>query len=121
MGGFADRRFEAPLLVCKPVLAEAMHLLARLPTAQDALLGFLESGALDLAFRIGEHVAALRRLHKKYRGQPMSLADVCIVRMAELHDQHVVLMLDSDFSSYRSRADSGCARSSGRSLESWSG
>jgi hypothetical protein len=31
----------------------------------------------------------------------MSLADPCIVRMAEIHDRHVVLTLDSDFSIYR--------------------
>jgi len=31
----------------------------------------------------------------------MSLADACIVRMAEIHDRHAVLTLDSDFSIYR--------------------
>jgi uncharacterized protein len=31
----------------------------------------------------------------------MSLADACIVRMAEIHDRHAVLTLDSDFSVYR--------------------
>jgi predicted nucleic acid-binding protein len=42
-------RFEeldAPLLVCEPVLAEAMYLLARYPKAQDTLLGLIEDGAL---------------------------------------------------------------------------
>ena len=34
---------EAPLLVCEPVLAEAMYLLARLSRAQDALLELLEN------------------------------------------------------------------------------
>jgi predicted nucleic acid-binding protein len=92
---------EVPLLVCEPVLAEAMHLLARLPRAQDALFGLLENGALRIAFRVEEHVPALHRLHRKYRDQPMSLADACIVRMAELHDRHAVLTLDSDFSVYR--------------------
>ena len=37
----------------------------------------------------------------KYRDRPMSLADACIVRMAELHDAHAVFTLDSDFSVYR--------------------
>src|SRR5512145_3051002 len=39
---------EAPLLLCEPVLAQAMHLhlLARVAVAQDALLGLLENGAL---------------------------------------------------------------------------
>jgi predicted nucleic acid-binding protein len=92
---------EVPLLVCEPVLAETMHLLARLPRAQDALFGLLENGALRIAFRVEEHVPDLHRLHRKYRDRPMSLADACIVRMAELHDRHAVLTLDSDFSVYR--------------------
>jgi predicted nucleic acid-binding protein len=92
---------EAPLLVCEPVLAEAMYLLARLPRAQDALFGLLENGALRIAFRLDEHVRALHRLHRKYRDTPMSLADCCLVRMAELNDRHAVLTLDADFSIYR--------------------
>jgi predicted nucleic acid-binding protein len=63
---------DTPLLVCEPVLAEAMHLLARFSGAQDALIGFLENGALSIAFRIDEHVSALRKLHQKYRDRPMS-------------------------------------------------
>src|SRR5262249_30291071 len=92
---------DAPLLVCEPVLAEAMHLVARFPKAQDALFGFVENGALRIAFRIDEHVSALRRLQQKYRDRPMSLADACIVRMAEIHEHHAVLTLDSDFAVYR--------------------
>jgi predicted nucleic acid-binding protein len=92
---------EAPLLVCEPVLAEAMYLLAHLPPAQDTLFGLVENGALSIAFRVDEHVSALRRLHQKYRDRPMSLADACIVRMAEINDRHAVLTLDSDFSVYR--------------------
>jgi predicted nucleic acid-binding protein len=100
---FLDRaeQHRAPLLVCEPVLAEAMHLLARFPRGQEALFGLLENGALRIAFRIDEHVAALRKLHQKYRGRPMSLADACVVRMAEIHDQYAVLTLDSDFMVYR--------------------
>ena len=92
---------DPPLLVCEPVLAEAMYLLARFPRAQDALFGLLENGALRIAFRIEEHVPALRRLHQKYRDRPMSLADACIVRMAEIYERHAVLTLDSDFTVYR--------------------
>jgi predicted nucleic acid-binding protein len=92
---------DAPLLVCEPVLAEAMYLTAGLSKAQDALFGLLENGALRIAFRIDEHVSALHKLHQKYRDRPMSLADACIVRMAELHQRHAVLTLDSDFLVYR--------------------
>jgi predicted nucleic acid-binding protein len=92
---------QPPLLVCEPVLAEAMHLLARFPRGQDGLFGLLENGALRIAFRIEEHIPALRKLHQKYRDRPMSLADACIVRMAEINDLYAVLTLDSDFTIYR--------------------
>ena len=92
---------DAPLLVCEPVLAEAMHLLARYPKAQDAVLELIQNGALRVAFEIDEHVGALRKLIQKYRDTPMSLADACIVRMSEIHDRHAVLTLNSDFLTYR--------------------
>jgi uncharacterized protein len=53
-----------------------------------------------IAFRIDEHISALRKLHQKDRDRPMSLADACIVRMAEIYERHVVLTLP-DFSVYR--------------------
>ncbi len=92
---------DAPLLVCEPVLTEATYLLARFPTAQDALFGLLQNGAVVVAFRLEEHIAALRRLVRKYRDTPMSLADACVVRMAEIHENHSVLTLDSDFTVHR--------------------
>ena len=92
---------DAPLLVSEPVLTEAMHLLARHARARDALFELLQNGALSVAFRIEEHVGALRKLLQKYRDTPMSLADASVVRMAEIHDRHSVLTLDSDFLIYR--------------------
>ncbi|MGH6674048.1 MAG: type II toxin-antitoxin system VapC family toxin [Xanthobacteraceae bacterium] len=92
---------EPPLLICEPVLTEAMYLLARYPSAADALFGLLHNGALRMAFQIEENVEVLRQLLQKYRDTPMSLADACIVRMAEIHDRHDVLTLDSDFRVYR--------------------
>lgn len=92
---------EAPLLVCEPVLTEAMHLLARFSRGQHALFGLLENGALRIGFHIEEHVDALRQLHQKYRDRPMSLADACIVRMTEIYERYAVLTLDSDFTIYR--------------------
>jgi uncharacterized protein len=99
----ADRieELDAPLLVCEPVLTETAYLLARFPRAQDALFGLLQNGALAVAFRLQEHNGMLHRLLRKYRDTPMSLADACVVRMAEIHEDHHVLTLDSDFTVYR--------------------
>jgi hypothetical protein len=59
---------EAPLLVCEPVLTEAMYLLGRYSRAQDALFELLQYGALDVAFRIEEHIGALGKLLQKIFG-----------------------------------------------------
>jgi predicted nucleic acid-binding protein len=92
---------EAPLLVCEPVLAETMYLLGAMTGTEDAVLELVQNGALSIAFRVQDEAPALRRLLRKYRDRPMSFADACIVRMAELHDRHAVLTLDSDFAVYR--------------------
>jgi uncharacterized protein len=92
---------EALLLVCEPVLTEAVYLLSRFTKSRDALFELLQNGALSIAFRIEDHVDALRELSQKYRDTPMSLADACVVCMAEIYSKHDVLTLDSDFSIYR--------------------
>ena len=92
---------DRPLLTCEPVLTEAMLRLRRLRVAQSALFALLERGALQIAFHVEDHLAALGRLHDKYRDRPMSLADACIVKMAELNERHAVFTLDSDFAIYR--------------------
>jgi uncharacterized protein len=92
---------EAPLLVCEPVLAEAAYLLRRHLRARDVLLELVQDGALKVAFRVEEHIGALRRLLRKYSDIRISLADACIILMAEIHGSHPVLTLDSDFLVYR--------------------
>jgi uncharacterized protein len=95
------KELEAPLLVCEPVITETMHLLSRRATAQNAILDLIRKGALSFAFRIEEHVGELSRFLQKYRDRPMSLADACILRMAEMYEHHAILTLDSDFAVYR--------------------
>jgi uncharacterized protein len=92
---------DAPLLVCEPVLAETMHLLARFSRAQDALFGLLENGALKITFHIDEHISAcascIRNIGTCRCRSPMRVycAD------GRIYERHAVLTLDSDFSVYR--------------------
>ena len=44
---------------------------------------------------------ALWKLIRKYEDLPMSLADACLVRLAELHPAARVFTLDSHFRVYR--------------------
>jgi len=94
-------RLEPPLLLCEPVLTEAMYLLSPYARAADGLLELVGNGALTISFDVEDHADALRTLLRKYRDVPMSFADSCIVRMAEIYDGHDVFTLDSDFSIYR--------------------
>ena len=95
------RSIEAPLVVCEPVLAETMFLLSRLQAAQEALFGLLETGTLQIGFRLSDHLTAVRTLCRKYRDKPMSLADACVVRMTEVLADPIVLTTDEDFRIYR--------------------
>ena len=78
-----------------------MYLLGRSEAAKDALLRLLENGALRVAFRVDENIPGIRRLHHKYRDQPISLADACIILMSEQNDAHSIVTFDSDFLFYR--------------------
>ncbi len=97
----ALRGLRAPMATCESVLAEAMYLLRRLPAAQDRILEWIGRGSLTLPFALEPESAAVRSLLKRYRSVPMSLADACVVRMAELLDGHAVFTLDGDFRAYR--------------------
>ena len=94
-------RIEPPLSTCEAVLAEVCFLVQPFAGAQTAVLDLVQRGVLDVSFRLASETKAVSRLLGKYRDAPMSLADGCLVRMAELHAEGVVLTLDSQFGFYR--------------------
>jgi len=102
-------KLKAPLLVCEPVLTEAMFLLSGFPSAREKLMHWLEQGALEIGFHLADHRQAVAALLAKYQDVPMSLADACLVRMAEIHDRHLVFTVDSDFRIYRKHGRSPIA------------
>jgi len=96
------REFSLPMLTCEPVLAETCFLLRRTPVAQDKLLESMARGFLTVDSALSREIKAVRESLSKYRDLPMSLADACLVRMAEL-TQLPVCTLDSHFTLYRLR------------------
>ena len=90
-----------PQLTCESVLSESLFLLARVPDADRGIMELLTRGVLAVPFRLDEELVAVFGLLARYREVPMSLADACLVRMAELHSSGVVLTTDSDFRVYR--------------------
>jgi len=95
------KRLHPPLLTCEPVLTEAAFLLKREGGAMDPLFELLERSVLRVGLEVEDQVTDLRALMSRYRNRPMSLADACLVRLAELHPGGVVFTLDGDFRIYR--------------------
>lgn len=90
-----------PLLTCEAVITEACFLLQRDSRSQQAVLSLVSRGAVQIAFCLSEEVNVVEALIDRYQNVPMSLADACLVRMAEIYPESTVLTLDSDFRVYR--------------------
>ena len=61
----------------------------------------MDSGFIHLGFSLQDHTGKVAALMEKYADVPMSLADACLVRMSEIHDNCKVFTLDSDFKIYK--------------------
>jgi predicted nucleic acid-binding protein len=86
-----------PLLTCEPVLAEAAFHLA------DAglVLEMISEELIRLDFVCNDHLAHLSALAKRYKDRKPDLADLCLIRMSELHPKHSIITVDEDFRVYR--------------------
>ncbi len=92
------RQVTEPLLTCEAVLAEAaFHL-----RSTAYVLSLMDDGLVRLAFNVSEHTAALARLARRYSDREPDLADLCLIRMSEVHPHHAVVTVDEkDFRIYR--------------------
>ena len=87
-----------PLLTCEAVLAETVFHLQSV----GVVLAMLQQGLAALAFDCREHVAQLEALARRYSNRHPDLADLCLIRMSELHPRHSVITVDEkDFRVYR--------------------
>ena len=90
-----------PMLTCEAVLAEATYLTRHMPGARAALIEMIGDDFLAIGMAVADHHSALLGMIKRYADVPMSLADGCLVRLAELYPQSPVFTLDRDFNIYR--------------------
>ena len=95
------RRLASPLRTCDAALSEAFFLLQQTHGGADKLLTLLERGLVIPDFNLAAELPAVGQLLRRYESVPMSLADACLVRMAEVHRDAAVFTLDSDFRIYR--------------------
>lgn len=86
-----------PFLTCESVLSEtAFHL-----GSSANALALVDHGLVSVAFNCSEHLPQLEALAKRYADRKPDLADLCLIRMSELHLKHRVITIDSDFRIYR--------------------
>jgi uncharacterized protein len=94
-------RLEPPLLTCESVLSEACFLVRDLRGGSEAVIRLVQRGLVTVALDLQDESIPVGKLLARYVNVPMSLADACLVRIAELHEGSVVLTLDRDFRIYR--------------------
>lgn len=87
-----------PLLTCEAVLAEtAFHL-----QSVSFVLEMVEESLITLAFDCEKHLEQLKTLARRYADRHPDLADLCLIRMSELHPRHSIITVDrADFRIYR--------------------
>jgi len=92
------RKLTEPLLTCEAFLAEAVSHLR----SSTYVLSLVVDEMLQVEFSVAENMARLAELAKRYQDQKPDLADLCVIRMSELHPKHIVLTTDhKDFRVYR--------------------
>lgn len=100
------KELHGPLIVCDAVLTEACFLLGGLDEARRRIRAWLRQGILRSEFESARMLDRAFALMENYRNIPMSLADACLVTMAEERKGVRVFTLDRDFTIYRLRGKS---------------
>jgi len=91
-----------PLRSCEAVVAEACFLMRKVHPAGPAEVAALgRRGMYDIAISVDEHWTNIETLLRKYSDRPISLADACLIRCAEIHEEARILTFDGDFTVYK--------------------
>jgi predicted nucleic acid-binding protein len=85
------------LISCEAVLSEASFVLGQ---RRAVVLELVERLGVEVQ-PLGTELRTLRQLMDKYATVPMSFADACLVRLADLHPSAVVMTCDSELRTYR--------------------
>jgi predicted nucleic acid-binding protein len=91
---------DPPVITCEPVLSEACFLVSRTSLPATLVIEYVVRGGVRIGFELQKEMTAVRALMERYVSVPMSLADACLVRLAEMTGLPICT-LDSDFAIYR--------------------
>ncbi|MGA2233939.1 MAG: PIN domain-containing protein [Terriglobales bacterium] len=92
------RTVSEPLLTCEAVLSEAAFQVGSI----QWVLGLVREGFLKIAFDLSRNFEEVVELAERYQDRTPDLADLCLIRMSEIHGSLPVLTVDEkDFRIYR--------------------
>jgi len=91
---------DPPAVTCEPVITEACFLIERNGQPAARVLDHVAHNEIRIGLRLDREMAAVTALMRRYANVPMSLADACLVRLAEITGLPICT-LDSDFAIYR--------------------
>ena len=91
-----------PFRCCEPVVAEACFLMRKVhATGPAEVVALARRGVYSIAISADENWVNIETLLRKYSDRPISLADACLIRCAEIYDESRIFTFDSDFSIYK--------------------
>lgn len=91
-----------PFRCCEAVIAEACFLMRKVHSDGPAeVVALARRGVYAMAMSAAEHWAHVEASLKKYSDRPISFADACLIRCAEIHQEARLLTFDADFGIYR--------------------
>ncbi len=91
-----------PFRCCEAVVAEACFLMSKVHASGPAeVIALGRKGVYEISLSLEDHWPNIEALLRKYADRPISLADACLIRCAEIHKEARILTLDSDFGVYR--------------------
>lgn len=101
----AKRIFSActpPFRCCEAVVAEACFLMRKVDAAGPAeVVALGKRGVFRIAISAESHWADIEALLKRYKDRPISFADACLIRCAEVSRESRIVTFDSDFTVYK--------------------
>jgi predicted nucleic acid-binding protein len=91
-----------PLRTCEAVVSEAAFLLKTVHRKAPAeLMKLARNGVYEISISLRDHFFNVESLLVRYDNRPISLADACLIRGAEIFEEPRILTFDSDFRIYR--------------------
>jgi len=91
-----------PFRCCEAVVAEACFLMKKVHSRGPAeVIALARKGVFEISISLGNEWTNIETLLQKYASRPVSLADACLIRCAEIHQEPRILTFDSDFEIYR--------------------